>query len=146
MDTLVGLCLLIRRFEGLKLSRYRCPAGVLTIGYGHTGRDVALYAKSITQEKAEALLKNDALYCLKVAKELSPILRLYPARQIAIADFCFNLGETRYKASTLRRCINRHHWASAQQEMKKWVWGGGKKLPGLILRRAAEARLLSSAQ
>lgn len=142
MDILVGLCALIRRFEGLKLSRYRCPAGVLTIGYGHTGRDVSLHMTRITQEKAEALLKNDALYYLQVATKLSPILALYPARQIAIADFCFNLGETRYKASTLRRCINQHHWARAQQEMRKWVWGGGKKLPGLILRRSAEAKLL----
>lgn len=142
MDVLVCLCALIRRFEGLKLSPYRCPAGVLTIGYGHTGSDVTIYTRPISQEKAEALLKNDALYYLKVATKLSPSLLLYPSKQIAIADFCFNLGETRYKASTLRRCINRHHWPAAQEEIAKWVWGGGKKLPGLILRRAAEARLL----
>jgi lysozyme len=55
--SLFDLCALIRRFEGLKLSAYYCPAGVATIGYGHTGSDVTLASSPISMIKAEALLK-----------------------------------------------------------------------------------------
>lgn len=133
---------LIRRFEGLRLKAYLCPAGVPTIGYGHTGKDVAL-GQSIAPERAEALMQQDAAYYAGQALRLSPALLLEPdERQAAIADFCFNLGTTRYKASTLRRKIDAQEWDDAADELGKWVWGGGRKLPGLVARRAAEAALM----
>ena len=64
------------------------------------------------------------------------------ARLSAIADFCYNLGTTRYKSSTLRRKVRDSDWLDAADELQKWVWGGGRKLPGLVLRRQAEAALL----
>lgn len=135
-----ALYALIRRFEGLRLKPYRCPAGVPTIGYGHTGADVKMTSPAISPEKAEALMQADAQKFILAAKALSP--NLSGNALAAIADFCFNLGTGRYKASTLRRCIRDEEWEDAKEQLTKWVWGGGRKLPGLVLRRAAEALLL----
>jgi lysozyme len=63
-------------------------------------------------------------------------------RLAAIVDFTFNLGAGRLQTSTLRRRINQRDWASAAPELRRWVYGGGKLLPGLVLRREAEALLL----
>lgn len=76
------------------------------------------------------------------AASASPGLLAAPLAHVAIADFCFNLGVGRYKASTLRRRVDAGDWAGARAELGKWVWGGGRRLPGLVLRRQAEARLL----
>lgn len=138
-----ALLALIRQFEGLRLKPYRCPAGVPTIGYGHTGPDVRMDMAPITIPQAEALLRKDAEVFYRAAGKLSPVLWLEGgAKHSAIADFCFNLGTTRYKASTLRRRVDAGDWHGAAEELQKWVWGGGRKLPGLVARRAAEAALL----
>jgi lysozyme len=63
-------------------------------------------------------------------------------RLAAIVDFTFNLGAGRLQTSTLRRRINERDWAAAQTEIRRWVYGGGKVLPGLVARREAEAELL----
>jgi lysozyme len=133
---------LIRRFEGLRLKPYRCPAGVPTVGYGHTGPDVTMQSPPITPAVAEHLMREDAHRFVREALKLSPILATEPGALCAIADFCYNLGSARYKASTLRRCINRGDWDGAAEQLQKWVWGGGRKLPGLVARRRAEAALL----
>ena len=138
---------LIRRFEGLRLRPYLCPAGVPTVGYGATfypdGRRVALQDAPITPEQAEALLDETVEPFALSAYRLSPGLCLESERKhAAIADFCFNLGTTRYKASTLKRRVDAGDWHGAAEELQKWVWGGGKKLPGLVARRKAEAVLL----
>ena len=133
---------LIRRFEGLRLKVYLCPAGVPTIGYGHTGKEVRMGMAPINEAVAEGMLHQDALVFLMAASNESPVLWFDERKQSAIADFCFNLGMSRYKASTLKRKVNAGDWEGAQEELQKWVWGGGKKLPGLILRRQAEATLL----
>lgn len=134
---------LIRRFEGLRLRPYLCPAKVWTIGYGHTGPDVVQTTPPITPDEAERLMAQDAAVFVRATARLSPNLAGDERRHAAIADFAFNLGTTRYKASTLRRKIAEENWEAAERELHKWVWGGGRKLPGLVLRRAAEAALLS---
>lgn len=133
---------LIRRFEGLRLKPYLCPAGVPTVGYGHTGPEVKLTSPPITPAFAEHLLTEDAERFAIAALKLSPNLAGDTDRLSAISDFCYNLGTTRYKASTLRRKICDGEWHDAADELEKWVWGGGRKLPGLVMRRAAEAALL----
>jgi lysozyme len=62
----------------------------------------------------------------------------------AIVDFTFNLGAGRLRTSTLRRRINQLDWASAALELRKWVHGGGRVLPGLVARRQAEIALMAS--
>lgn len=64
-------------------------------------------------------------------------------RLAAIVDFTFNLGAGRLQASTLRRRINQLDWAAAGKELRRWVYGGGKALPGLVARREVEAALLA---
>lgn len=137
-----ALLALIRKFEGLRLKPYLCPAGVPTIGYGHTGKDVTLSMAPISEPVAEALMHQDAEVFMRAAGNLSPVLWFDEDKHAAIADFCFNLGSSRYKASTLKRRIDSGDWEGARDELAKWVWGGGRKLPGLVARRAAEAGLL----
>lgn len=132
---------LIRKFEGCKLASYLCPAGVWTIGWGSTGRDIGPYTKW-TQLEADIRLARDAMAYAEGAATLSPRLRGDDRRWAAIADFCYNLGTTRYKSSTLRRRVDAGDWAGAKAEIMKWVIGGGRKLPGLVTRRGAEADLL----
>ena len=59
-------------------------------------------------------------------------------------DFTFNLGAGRLQTSTLRRRINQRDWQQAGLELRRWIYGGGRVLPGLIARRTREAELLLS--
>ena len=69
--------------------------------------------------------------------------RLTPeARLAAIVDFTFNLGAGRLQTSTLRRRVNQRDWVGAASELRRWVYGGGRVLPGLVARREAECRLI----
>jgi len=140
---------LIRKYEGLRLKPYLCPAGVPTIGYGSTaypdGRKVSLQDPSITAAYAEDMMRLDASRFAAAALSLSPGLAPHSAKLCAIADFCYNLGTTRYKASTLRKRVNAEDWEGAAVELRKWVFGGGKRLPGLVARRESEILLLLSA-
>jgi lysozyme len=135
-ETLKGL---IRRFEGLRLSAYQCPAGVWTCGYGSTGKDVVAGVKW-TVDYAEQRMSDDAEYYERAAAKLCPSLR--GDSLAAIGDFAYNLGVTRLAASTLRRKINSGDLDGARIELAKWVRGGGKILPGLVIRRNVEAALL----
>ncbi len=65
------------------------------------------------------------------------------ARLAAIVDFTFNLGAGRLQTSTLRRRIDQRDWPASAQELRRWVYGGGRVLPGLVTRREAEAALLA---
>lgn len=126
---------LIKRFEGLRLEAYRCPAGVWTIGYGHTGG--VCQGMKITEAEAEWLLEED----------LKPVLAALPEglnvnRRAALASFVFNVGVGAFNRSTLRRMIveNSDNPCIAD-EFARWRYGGGKVLPGLVARRRAEAEL-----
>lgn len=137
-----GLC---RRFEGLRLRPYLCPAGVPTIGYGSTlypdGRRVTQLDRAITQAEAEAMLQADLM------RRLPEVLRLCPAvdtagRLAALLDFAYNVGIGALSSSTLRKRVNEARWADAAQELERWNKAGGKVLAGLVKRREAEAILM----
>jgi lysozyme len=66
-------------------------------------------------------------------------------RLAAIVDFTFNLGAGRLQTSTLRRRVNQRDWTGAVTELRRWIYGGGKVLPGLKARRRAEVQLIDSA-
>ncbi len=142
-DDLEHLKALIRHFEGLRLKVYLCPAGVATIGYGSTGPDIKMGMAPITEEEAESRMHKDAVKFYYGAAQLSPVLWLSGEKKHqAIADFCYNLGLGRYKASTLRKRVDAEDWDGACEELRKWVIGGGKRLPGLVRRREAEIALI----
>ena len=140
----VGLC---KRFEGLRLEPYLCPAGIPTIGYGATyyldGRKIALTDAPVTAAQAELMLiQSLSSQYMPAVLKASPLLVGFPEALGAITDFTYNLGAARYRASTLRKRIDAGDWQGAKDEIVKWNKGGGKILPGLVLRRAAEAKLL----
>lgn len=141
MSDLTLLYELIKRFEGCKLTPYICPAGVWTCGWGSTGPDV-FPGRKWTQAYADQRLVSDVQYFMNGVSALCPGLSGEPL--LAITDFAYNLGLGRLKASTLRRRINEKNYPAAAIELRKWVNGGGKKLPGLVLRREAECKLLLS--
>lgn len=140
---------LIRRFEGWRSKPYLCPAGVATIAYGATaypdGRKVTLADPPMSQEAGEALLDRDAAAYAREALRLSPILAADGDRLCAIADFVYNLGGARYRASTLKKRVDAGEWGEARRELQKWVYGGGRRLAGLVARRLAEGELLMRA-
>ena len=140
---------LAKRFEGFhrvpkhdpnRAYPYICPAGYWTIGYGH---QCDPNHPPITEAEAEAYLAQDLKVALAATLRYCPVLATEPeGRLAAIVDFTFNLGAGRLQTSTLRRRINQRDWQAAAAELRRWVYGGGKVLPGLVTRREAEARLL----
>ena len=141
---------LAKRFEGFerKVKRgteitaipYVCPAGYWTIGYGHLCDSKH---PPITEAEAEVYLARDLRTALAATLRCCPVLVTEPeGRLAAIVDFTFNLGAGRLQTSTLRRRVNQLDWVAAGQELLRWVYGGGRVLPGLVARRGAEAALL----
>ena len=146
MDAIQIAAALARRFEGLYLSPYLCPAGVPTIGYGATyyedGTRVQLTDPPITRARAEVLL----LWMVRTVY-LPAVVKLCPAvdnpqRLAALIDFTFNLGAGQLKASTLRKRVNAGDWDAVPGELRKWTRGGGRVLRGRVIRREAEAALV----
>ena len=88
-------------------------------------------------------MRQDLRTALAATLRYCPVLGTEPeGRLAAIVDFTFNLGAGRLQTSTLRRRINQRDWLSAGQELRRWVYGGGRVLPGLVTRREAEVSLL----
>ena len=141
---------LAKRFEGFerKAKRgieitavpYICPAGFWTIGYGHLCDPKH---PPITEAEAEVYLARDLRTALAATLRYCPVLATESEERLsAIVDFTFNLGAGRLQTSTLRRRINQRDWVAVAQELRRWVYGGGKVLPGLNTRRSAEVALL----
>ena len=127
----------IKGFEKLELKAYKCPAGVLTIGYGHT-RGVK-DGQVITKVQADVLLKGDIL---NVEKSLNSMSITFTQGQFdALVDFCFNLGMVKFIGSTLYTKILVHATDDEiATQFRRWVYGGGKKLNGLVKRREWEVQ------
>lgn len=121
---------------------YLCPAGYWTIGYGHLCDQAH---PPITEDTAEIYLEEDLLKAYSATVRYCPVLLRWPETKLAaIVDFTFNLGAGRLQTSTLRRRINQLEWDNAASELRRWVRGGGRVLPGLVRRREDELRLLLS--
>ena len=140
---------LAKRFEGFhrvpradpeRAHPYICPAGYWTIGFGHLCDPTH---PPITEAEAHTHLAHDLQTALNATLRYCPVLATEPeGRLAAIVDFTFNLGGGRLQTSTLRRRINQRDWQNAANELRRWVYGGGRVLPGLVARRNAEAALL----
>ena len=129
---------LIRQFEGLRLLAYKCAAGVPSIGYGHTAR--AKMGQSITKERAEELLREDVARFEAAVSRLVTV-PLTQGQFDALVAFAFNVGHGALERSTLLRLLNDGKCDEAALQFGRWVKGGGKELPGLVRRRAAERAL-----
>jgi lysozyme len=143
---------LVRSFEGLYLEAYKDEVGVWTIGYGHTGFDIAGGAvtkgrKLADAHEAEELLRVDLD---NVAKDVEKLLLSRPKAELndnqfgALVSFTFNLGIGNIEKSTLLRRLNARDYLGTLPEFAKWNRAGGKVLRGLTRRRTAEAALFCS--
>lgn len=156
---------LIKSFEGLadgdpttvNLDPYLDPIGIWTIGWGHAiwdgtdflrgaknrGRAKALYPNGITMPQAEALLRADLL---DTCRDVQPLVTqpVTDNQFAALVSFAYNCGVGNLKKSTLLRLVNAGDVAGAVVEFGKWNKAGGKELPGLTKRRAAEAALFNT--
>lgn len=133
---------LIKEFEGLKLKAYLCPAQVWTIGYGSTGAHVR-EGMVITEARAEELLREDLERFERGVEAAVP--GLSQERFDACVSLAFNIGEAAFARSTVAREAKAGDHAGAANAFGMWVKAGGKTLPGLVRRRAAEAALYRSA-
>jgi lysozyme len=131
---------MIKRFEGCRLTAYKDSVGVLTIGYGHTGSDVKQGLK-ITQAKADELFDKDlAKFEVALTAAVSGV-KVNQYQFDALLSFAFNLGIAKLKGSTLFKKVKANpNDTTIGAEFRRWVYAGGKILPGLITRRDEEAK------
>lgn len=136
---------LIKAFEGFSSKPYLCPAKIPTIGYGATfypdGKKVTMNDAPITEEKGVELLKSMLVkfeqyvdsYCIDTITQ---------SQFDALVSFCYNLGPSNLKSSTLLKKVNKDpNDPTIEAEFMKWTKAGGKTLKGLVRRREAEAKL-----
>jgi len=145
---------LIKQFEGFRSKAYLCPAGILTIGFGHTGTDV-LPGMRVTEAQADELLKRDvARFALIVEKALTA--KVSQGQFDALVSFCFNTGPGKAGVKdglitlkngnppSLLRKTNSGDKLGAAAEFDKWTKANGQELRGLVARREAEQRMYLS--
>jgi len=129
---------LIKECEGLKLKAYRCPAGVLTIGYGHTAG--VKRGDVITAKQAEQFLKDDLAWAEECVEQ-NVIVAITDNQFSALVSFVYNVGPGAFKKSTLLKLLNQNKTGRASLEFVKWNKAGGVALAGLTKRRIKEMNL-----
>jgi len=131
---------LIMNSEGLRLTAYKCPAGIWTIGYGHTKN--VTEGDVITFGDAYSFLLDD-LY--NINKQIAFLKGLRLTQHSALLSFIFNVGIGNWNKSTLKKLIIANpNDPQIKHEFEKWVWAKGKKLNGLVIRRNHEVNLYFS--
>jgi lysozyme len=146
---------IISHYEGFRAKAYLCPAKVWTIGYGHTGRDVKP-GMVWSMTRALAVLDGDID---TFERDVNYLLGTSPASPTshhttqdqfdALVSFAFNCGsdidqDTKAEGlgdSTLLKHHKAGRYEAAEKAFHSWIYGGGKKLPGLVKRRKSEADL-----
>lgn len=131
---------LVKRFEGFSPKPYKCPSGIWTIGYGTT-EGVGPDTVPVTEEQASALLEKDLN---RRAEAIGPHLPQLSQNKVdAILSFCYNVGVKAFLDSTLCEVIRRdpENYIVIKNEFRRWNKAGGEVLPGLVIRREAEAEM-----
>lgn len=129
---------LIKSSEGCRLASYRCQAGVLTVGYGHTGPDV-FEGQIITQPEADMLLRLDVARFEAAVEKTCP--KLSQLQFDACVSLCYNIGESAFASSSVARLHNAGEYAAAGQAFLLWNKVKGQVSRGLTARRAKESAL-----
>ena len=128
----------IAEWEGKRLSAYRCQAGVLTIGVGHTGG--VKEGDSITEEECQKIFHDD---CARFQKEASRLItvQVNETQFVALMSFIFNFGTEKFKRSSVLRNLNNGAVTQAAESFLLWNKVNGKVSKGLVRRRKAERAL-----
>lgn len=127
----------IERFEGLKLTAYQCPAGIWTIGYGHTGGvqpNTTITAATAAQYLAEDVTGAE----LAVERFVLPHIHLAQGQFDALVSLVYNIGAGAFHSSTLLLLLNQGRYDEAANQFLVWDHVGGVVSPGLLRRRMAE--------
>ncbi|MFQ1042853.1 lysozyme [Gilliamella sp. CG16] len=137
--TIAIATVLITNFEGVSYTPYRDVANVLTVCHGHTGPDIVA-DKKYTSDECAALLDNDLK---KTAVHVDKLLTvdLPDTTRAALYSFAFNVGVGAFEKSTLLKKINSGDTVGACNELRRWVYAGGKKWLGLVNRRDVEEQI-----
>ena len=129
---------LVQKYEGTLLRSYRDPVGIVTACTGHTGPELKI-GQTYTRQQCEDMLYKDLA---KHADALACVSQpLTDGQRAAFVSFAFNVGEGAFCGSTLVRKANAGDIDGACAELSRWTYAGGKQLPGLVKRRAAERQL-----
>ncbi len=130
---------LVAKFEGCRLEAYKCPAGVWTIGYGHTA-GVKPGDKLPSQEQAKALLREDLRkygdYVNNCVKKGLIGFELTQNQFDALTSFCYNCGN-----GSLQKLVSGRDAGTIAEKILLYNKGGGKVLEGLVRRRKEEREL-----
>tara|TARA_R100000654_G_scaffold13580_3_gene29529 strand:+ start:2265 stop:2708 length:444 start_codon:yes stop_codon:yes gene_type:complete len=129
---------LIKKFEGCELEAYKCPAGVWTIGYGHT-KDVKEGDK-INKDEANYLLQEEMIEFESYIDDMVEV-ELNQSQYDALCAWVYNLGPSNLGSSELLKVLNEGKYEEVPQQIKRWNKANGEVLTGLIRRREAEALL-----
>lgn len=139
---------LVERFEGMHRVRsdglvhaYICPAGHPTQGLGLLVGSLNVPPITTAEARARAIARLP--YYVDATLAACPVLRTEPENVLwALSDFTFNLGGAALRGSTLRKRVNARDWPRVATELRRWVNGGGRRLPGLVTRREVEAQII----
>ncbi len=137
---------LIKHFEGFRRTAYQDPIGIWTIGYGHTsmaGDPSVFRGLTISEAKADAILARDvAVFARGVSEQLRTTVS--DQQYSALVSFAYNVGLDNFRKSSVLKAVNRQDFAAAGRRLQLWNKAGGRVLPGLVRRRAAEAALFAT--
>ncbi|CAI0828845.1 lysozyme [Serratia fonticola] len=122
--------------EGVRYEPYRDVTGVWTVCYGHTGKDI-MHGKTYTPAECSALLDKDLS---NVARQIDPYIKIDIPETMrgALYSFAYNVGTGNIQTSALLRKINQGDSKSACEQLRLWIYAGGKQWKGLITRREIE--------
>ena len=133
---------LIKGFESFSPIPYVCSGGYLTVLWGHVIKKGEIFDHPYTEDEGEPIL----LYDISVAERaISRLIHvsLNQNQTDSLGSWVYNLGSGALQASTLRQVINREEFDEAPDQIRRWIFAGGRKLRGLITRREIEARLFA---
>lgn len=136
---------LIKNFEGFRAKAYKCPAGVWTIGFGHTsaaGKPDVKPGMTISKAEGERILLSDLRQYEQGVRD-ALIVDLTPEQFSACVSLAYNIGVPAFKKSSVLRFCNARRWRDAADAFALWNKAGGRVLPGLVRRRAEEAALFA---
>lgn len=130
---------LIQWHEGVSYTPYRDSGGVLSVCYGHTGKDI-VHGKRYTPAECQPLLESDLKVAMSVV-DTNVTVPLTENQKAALASFVYNVGSSAFERSTLLNKLNAGDRAGACNEMRRWKYVDGKVSKGLVSRRAVEREL-----